>query len=504
MEVSGGFFGGVTFQFHEGLNTILGGKGVGKSLVVEFLRFVLCQPSDVKDLVSDSESKLAKQLGRGGTVAIECRMPSGSTYRVTRTFDGVSNPVATVDVATGEPYDGDVSKLIPILAYSQNEVVDISRDSNVQLSLIDRLIDIGPHRRALESIRERLANNVNEHIQALTARDRVAQLKYEIVTLAAKVKELDGLLKHEMFAQKRTWDRRRAAFGQIDQVARDINDTVKESVAVLTSATIPDLPDEDSTERELQRFRSEVAGAVARLKEDVSGALSAFDTTAVGARASRAEWESKRTIWVEEFRKFLQNAGGEQEALSAEREKVAGDIAELGKELQGNEAKAGKFDSLKAEREGLLDEFYAAKQALFDARDPVYGHLTVRSEGRLQLVLKQNLNRSSYLDELEQLFRGLNIQTQYRDALVRRMMPRDFADAVISRDCQRLQTQGGLTETGSQRVVESLGSNQDLLGRVLLLPSEQAPEDTPEIPIKRMTVLIIPSASCLLVKNVPR
>ena len=45
MEITGGFFDGVELKLHPGLNTILGGKGVGKSLLVEFLRFALDQPS---------------------------------------------------------------------------------------------------------------------------------------------------------------------------------------------------------------------------------------------------------------------------------------------------------------------------------------------------------------------------------------------------------------------------------------------------------------------------
>ena len=80
MEVTGGFFDGVAAKFHPGLNTIIGGKGVGKSLLVEFLRFALDQPSDVDAIRTDYTSKLVRQLGVGGSVKVVCQMPSGSTY----------------------------------------------------------------------------------------------------------------------------------------------------------------------------------------------------------------------------------------------------------------------------------------------------------------------------------------------------------------------------------------------------------------------------------------
>jgi hypothetical protein len=53
IEISAGFFTGQIFELHSGLNAILGGKGDGKSLIVEYLRFVFDQPSDVLEIEKD-------------------------------------------------------------------------------------------------------------------------------------------------------------------------------------------------------------------------------------------------------------------------------------------------------------------------------------------------------------------------------------------------------------------------------------------------------------------
>ena len=45
LKVSEGFLKHQNILFHQGLNSIIGGKGVGKSLIVEFIRFALDQPS---------------------------------------------------------------------------------------------------------------------------------------------------------------------------------------------------------------------------------------------------------------------------------------------------------------------------------------------------------------------------------------------------------------------------------------------------------------------------
>ena len=122
-----GFLDGETIQFHSGLNCILGGKGVGKSLVIEFLRFGLDQAcKDVDDIVGDHNEKLEKCLGRGGQIEIAIALESGSSYTVTREYDSGENPVTILrdgnDIGDASP-----SELFPILAYSQNEAISISR-----------------------------------------------------------------------------------------------------------------------------------------------------------------------------------------------------------------------------------------------------------------------------------------------------------------------------------------------------------------------------------------
>lgn len=79
-----GFLKNQIFEFHEGLNSLIGGKGVGKSLAIELLRFGLHDISSNEDLLKDHISKLAKQFGEGGTVSIEYQLSNGNTYEITR------------------------------------------------------------------------------------------------------------------------------------------------------------------------------------------------------------------------------------------------------------------------------------------------------------------------------------------------------------------------------------------------------------------------------------
>ena len=79
-----GFLRHQSFNLHNGLNCIIGGKGVGKSLAIEFLRFALMQPPEDENLLKDHVLKLDKRLEEGNTVDVIYELDDGSKYSIER------------------------------------------------------------------------------------------------------------------------------------------------------------------------------------------------------------------------------------------------------------------------------------------------------------------------------------------------------------------------------------------------------------------------------------
>ena len=51
LEVTGGFLDGMRLEFGEGLNCLIGGRGTGKTTVLELIRWTLDQmPDDTEDV----------------------------------------------------------------------------------------------------------------------------------------------------------------------------------------------------------------------------------------------------------------------------------------------------------------------------------------------------------------------------------------------------------------------------------------------------------------------
>lgn len=86
IEVSGGFLDGTRLEFVDGLNCIIGGRGTGKTTVLEFIRYVLDLMPDPAD--SRPRAKIIDGIVRGnlgsGTIALEVETKHGTSYRAER------------------------------------------------------------------------------------------------------------------------------------------------------------------------------------------------------------------------------------------------------------------------------------------------------------------------------------------------------------------------------------------------------------------------------------
>jgi len=493
LHVDKGFFNGLSAKFHPGMNAILGGKGVGKSLVVEFLRFVLNQQSDVNDIQNDLKSKLEKQLGIGGTISVTIMTTSGTSYKIDRRFDGDTSPIQAIDLSDSSSFVGDITKLFPILAYSQNEVIDISRDANIQLLLIDRLVDLDALRRPIQETKDNLATNLEEYINSLLAKDKVQELDGDIATLKAQIKELDNTLNDPMYTAGKNWSIKVILANSIGSASKKLRQEVDQAVDAKSIPVIPELaPDENDTD--LKEYRDKLSTAANDLVTNVRTSIKSFDDATELVQKHRSAFDEKKAAWDKRFEEFLKTAGGQQEALSKQRDKLAQDLQSLTSQREEFAVKASGFENHRGKRETLLDALDKAKHDLYSARIIIYDDLTKKSEGRLQLTLEANKNRQAFLSGLNEVTRGMNINQKFKDQLAEHMMPREFVTAVLRKNKSDLETKGLLTSTASEKIVDSIPTNEGLLRRLLAMPYECMPEDVPNIRYRKEDGVYYPLA----------
>jgi chromosome segregation protein len=142
-QVSGsGFLGNVDIAWNADLNTLVGGRGTGKSAILESVRYAL-------DLTPYSDPDYRREtvraaLGSGGEVTLLVERPgetAGKRYRVRRVLG-----------QSAEVYDADSGELLGVpprevfgpsaepIVLLQREIQEVSRDNAFRLKLLDVLV----------------------------------------------------------------------------------------------------------------------------------------------------------------------------------------------------------------------------------------------------------------------------------------------------------------------------------------------------------------------------
>jgi putative AbiEii toxin of type IV toxin-antitoxin system len=163
MAWEGGFLDGTTLRFNDSLNVLIGGRGTGKSTIIESIRFVLEGDPLVEDARKQHKAFVSQVLGSGAKVSLLLRSqtPSPREYLIERTCGSR----ATVKDSAGELTELRPADIAPeIEVFGQHEISELARSEERLTGLLDRFVghttaDVGTRdeiRTRLESTREQI------------------------------------------------------------------------------------------------------------------------------------------------------------------------------------------------------------------------------------------------------------------------------------------------------------------------------------------------------------
>lgn len=249
MTVAGGYLDGVEISFSRHLNTIIGGRGTGKSTLLECLRYVLDIPPKGKQAHKLHLEIIKENLGKAsGRIEVEIASSSqhGKCYRVSRRYGEI--PIVRDEngnVSTLQPRD-----LLPgIDIYGQNEIYELAQDEQSRIQLLDRFLpndgDYAPHNATLK---KRLQENQRKLVKTV---DEVDDLKTQIARLPRLVEQLQGfqalgiqerLAKTSLFARERQIvERTHEEIGHLRDGLASLQDNLPD-LTFISDKALEDLP----------------------------------------------------------------------------------------------------------------------------------------------------------------------------------------------------------------------------------------------------------------------
>ena len=231
----GGYLDGVNIAFSDHLNAAIGGRGTGKSTLLECIRYAMSLKPLGKEAQRQHDEVIRENLGKEkGLIELSIRSSAmnGRRFTVIRRYG--DSP--TVKDETGKVSSFIPADLLPHLEiFGQNEIYEITRDPASLLHLVSRFFD-GEHSAyddRIQAILRKLKENRQSIIQAQekladidTEVSRLPKLKeqltqYQSLGLTEKLKALPALETEKRLSERA---------GEELNVFRSALDTLEESL----------------------------------------------------------------------------------------------------------------------------------------------------------------------------------------------------------------------------------------------------------------------------------
>ncbi len=306
----GGFLDGAALHFNANLNVLIGGRGTGKSTIIESIRAVLGLEPIGDESRKAHQSIVRNVLGNAARVSLlvrACR-PIPRSYLIERT---IPNPAIVRDES------GEISNLSPldvlpgVEVYGQHEISELTKSREKLTRLLRRFVDGGEAideqavqiLRQLEKNRKRLveaessAREVEERLEALPGLEETVE-RFRDAGLEEQLREKSLLVREERVLA--SIPERLAPF-------KDCLETLDRELPIdrtfLSAKALEELPGRAILEKLVEVF--------AQLEEQLlavqRGFVQALEAADSGVRTVHEEWQSRKQVVESEYERILRD-----------------------------------------------------------------------------------------------------------------------------------------------------------------------------------------------------
>ena len=356
----GGYFDGVTVPISSDLTALIGGRGAGKSTVIESIRYALeIQPISAQ-MVRDHKAIVDQVLNVGTIVRVEVESvaPTLESYTIQRE---VPHPPVVLDSAGIRTSLAPADVIGAVEVFGQHELAELSGDSDSIAKLIRRFNGSVGEDPALEDVRRRLRENREELRKA--EEDKV-ELEEELAQADRLEEQLDRYKETDVPGKLRGHEQitlDQAVFTEgTSRIAavRNVLDQYRKSASLTNLDAVIDNIDGAPQMERLSRVKTTLEGLRRVLEELGDQAAAAINAAQAEIQAAQADWEAATSVEREgygEVLRSLADEGLDPGKYIAAKERLAS-IKAAAPRLDAN---ANAIRELLEARSGMLDELRA-------------------------------------------------------------------------------------------------------------------------------------------------
>ncbi|MFZ5518679.1 MAG: TrlF family AAA-like ATPase [Candidatus Zhuqueibacterota bacterium] len=456
MKIEGGFTDGLGIHFNNSLNCIIGGKGTGKSTILEILKYALGHKNDVETLNNESD-KILKEVFKPGSkvsIIVDSRLMNRQ-YLVEAVYP--SRPIVK-DPVTRKIFDGiAATNLLPqIDIYRQKEILELSKDQSAQLNLIKRFYSA--EIKELEDVKNRLQSRLATNRADIQKNKKLfAEYESEISNLAELKQRLNKFKDSEIekhFREKNIYEKEKEIWSEFEEElaeARDIfNDLSRREFFSAINLMGNDLINKTL----LDEVKENVTDAESRINEKISEINSLLSLEKI--KTLKDAWQDNYQRQEEAYNQKLRELKIEKTFSPDEYIKLEQDIRLKEKTKETLKKYQDQYREKQHERAALLQKLNEKRSEIFRRQDQICEE---RINMMLQGILKVKLDFMGLKDDFVILLASYKTgahQQQLARITEHQNFTPDFFVNIVREGEASLMHNFGITEAAASQLYKKL------------------------------------------------
>ena len=399
----GGFLGDTSVHFNGNLNVLVGGRGTGKSTMIESMRYALGLEPLGEEARRAHEGVIRYVLRSGTKISLLVRShkPSSRCYTIERS---VPNPPIVKD-ETGEVLTLSPRNVMPdVEVFGQHEISELTKSREKLTLLLERFVDrdatLSGRKSTLRLELERSRSRIVDVRRGMKALDeRLATLpgleetqkRFQEAGLEERLKEKSLLIREE-----RVFAVGEEHLDPVRALQSELLGMLPLDAAFVSPKALEGLPN--------AKILAEIGGSVGTLStklkaiaDDLAKALAEADSAVAG---TKVRWEEKRKTVEETYEKLLRELQ-KSKVDGAEFIRLRKQIEELRPLKEKKESLKRDLASHETHRRKLLSEWEDTKASEYREFQSAAKRVSRKLRDRVRVEVTMAGNR----DPLEQLLR---------------------------------------------------------------------------------------------------
>lgn len=439
IEVSNSkFLGPVALDFNSQYNALIGGRGTGKSTILEYIRWALC---DQPPSAADGENEVADFQRRRQSLIEGTLLPLDSVVDVFFLLNGVSHVVrrkvsgeTTLKIGDA-PFQActeqNVRELLPVRAYSQKQLSAVG----ARLDELRRFVH-APIQADLDALQERIAglavdlrSGFDRVIRYRSLQEEIAAHDIERRSLNEQIERLRSTLKglsaedRAIIDRQGVYEAEQRAVQSLERDATAANDALTAASAEL--ARLPTALDAKGL-TENGDLLKEVHGTLSAWIAGAKTAITEFEKAFAEPRAEGplaehfagiAKWRERREAHRKLYEEAKTRAAAHEETLR-QIQGLEAHLAELNEMADTKVQQLARLGTPMADFTALRTDWKTAHRKRADLLEQQCKDLTAVSKSRLRAILRRATDIVPLAEKIKQLVKGTKTRGERIDNLV--------------------------------------------------------------------------------------